>query len=232
MPPLSRSSSSPFPLLCSLYIFILVSLVASIDAFDDAEELHSSFVNKLNRDVVETHSSRYIGDRVVNTQKGFKRVHSDLYIHSRARGFNYDLKNIANEFQLLGHPSSIDIKHNELSAADSNALYVITDVSPLRINNDDIVTITFRSSNPTSNDFIAAYSPANVSINEKAPVKWGYCDGNASYITNGIGSLTFNFTNLRDDIAFYFFTAQSYDNYDNPDLANTTSQFKYSQVNK
>ena len=169
---------------------------------------------------------------MVNAQKGFKRVHSDLYIHSRARGFNYDLKNIANEFQLLGHPSSIDIKHNELSAADSNASYVITDVSPLRINNDDIVTITFRSSNPTSNDFIAAYSPANVSINEKAPVKWGYCDGNASYITNGIGSLTFNFTNLRDDIAFYFFTAQSYDDYDNPDLANTTSQFKYSQVNK
>ena len=58
---------------------------------------------------------------------------------------------------------------------------------------------------------VIAYSPASVNIQETSPVKWGYCDGNASYIPTGVGSLTFNFTNLRDNIAFYYFTAGSYD---------------------
>ena len=216
-------------------IFLMVMMLLSASTYVsstniDNLRLQPSSAEHQHREMFELHPSRYIGDKIGTKKKG-KRVNTDLYIHNRARGFNYDLKNIANEFQILSHPSKVKIRHKEASAVDPNATYIITDVSPLQINNDDVVTISFRSSNPTSDDFIAAYSPANVNISEKAPVKWGYCDGNASYITNGVGSLTFNFTNLREDIAFYFFTANSYDNYENPDLSDITSHFVYSEVN-
>jgi hypothetical protein len=55
-------------------------------------------------------------------------------------------------------------------------------------------------------DWIGAYSPADVDITTTVPVKYGYCDDSPTYNETGYGELKFNLTNLRADIAFYFFT--------------------------
>jgi hypothetical protein len=43
-------------------------------------------------------------------------------------------------------------------------------------------------------------------LRSTVPVKYGYCDEDVSYMTSGKGLLTFNFTNLRADIGFVYFT--------------------------
>lgn len=86
--------------------------------------------------------------------------------------------------------------------------YDITSVSPLLINNDDVVTVSYSSLTPKSSDWIGAYSPANTDITQTVPVKYGYCDDSAGYLTTGVGSLTFNLTNLRSDVAFYYFSGR------------------------
>jgi hypothetical protein len=84
--------------------------------------------------------------------------------------------------------------------------YSLVDISPLVISNNDVVTVSYKTSIPSSKDWIGAYSPANVDITKTVPVKYGWADEDANYYTSGTGSLTFNFTNLRADIAFYYFT--------------------------
>ena len=106
----------------------------------------------------------------------------------------------ANEFQMI-HPERI--------STELNPAYSITSVSPLIISNDEIVTISFTSTGKTAtNDWIAAYSPANVDITTTVPVKYGFCDESPTYLTEGTGFLQFNLTNLRADVAFYYFTGQ------------------------
>ena len=66
----------------------------------------------------------------------------------------------------------------------------------------------------STTDWIAAYSPADVNISTSVPVKYGYCNSNSSYMSidpnvRGKGSLSFNFTNLRSDIAIYYFTGST-----------------------
>lgn len=106
----------------------------------------------------------------------------------------------ANEFQMVIPENMV---YNTM-LADSG--YKINSVSPLLINNDDVVTISYSSLTPKSSDWIGAYSPANVQIHDTAPVKYGYCDDSNGYLTTGVGSLTFNLTNLRSDVAFYYFS--------------------------
>ena len=86
------------------------------------------------------------------------------------------------------------------------AEYSITKVSPLMIKNDDIVTIQYTTTKAATNDWIGAYSPADIDITTTVPVKYGWCDDSPSYLATGVGALEFNFTNLRADIAFYYFT--------------------------
>ena len=62
------------------------------------------------------------------------------------------------------------------------------------------------SSYPCSSDYIAAYSPADVDPTTTTPVKYGWCDRAETYMTEGTGSLTFNLTNLRSDVRFYYMT--------------------------
>ena len=106
--------------------------------------------------------SRYIGyDRAPANRK--RRVSNDLLVHAMARGFEYH-KNLANEFQLID-PSKITRRNinsasqvAELSEYNSNpAEYNFTSITPLIINNDDIVTVSFASSNPYYGDWIGAY---------------------------------------------------------------------------
>lgn len=129
-----------------------------------------------------------------------RRVQNDVFIHSKAHGFPYE-RQLANEFQLL---RSENIRLGATNPSDFN----ITNISPLIINNDEIVTITVKArvGKLSIYDWIGAYSPANADIRKSVPVKFTYCNVNSSYLVNGIASFTFNFTNLRSDIAFYLFT--------------------------
>lgn len=109
----------------------------------------------------------------------------------------------ANEFQFI-YPENI--KDARKSAEGVQGTYTISIAEPLVIQNDDMVTINFQSTTPSTKDWIAAYSPANVDITTTVPVKYSWCDNSADYLTTGQGSLLFNFTNLRADIAFYYYT--------------------------
>ena len=101
--------------------------------------------------------------------------------------------------------------------------YQITNINPLVISNDGIVNVSFTSLFPNEDDWIGAYTPA-VNIEDvfnTVPVKFGYCTWgtNSDYLTTGSGKLSFNLTNLRGNISFYYFTGGFYW----PDIFNTTS---------
>ncbi|KAJ1434319.1 Metallo-dependent phosphatase-like protein, partial [Ochromonadaceae sp. CCMP2298] len=68
------------------------------------------------------------------------------------------------------------------------------------------VTVTFSSSAPSGSDWIGAYSPPGQDVTQTTPVKYGWCDETDSYTTQGAGVLTFNLTNLREDVEFIYFT--------------------------
>jgi hypothetical protein len=124
---------------------------------------------------------------------------------------------IANEFQLLDTAS---ISHGfSFHSSGNSGSYSIDKVFPTRINSRDVVTIVYSSSKPSRNDWIAAYSPppATEDLKSTVPVKYGWADDGSdpdaddtdpanNYLTSGKGALRFNFTNLRADIAFYYFT--------------------------
>ena len=84
--------------------------------------------------------------------------------------------------------------------------YTILDISPQLISNDDMVTVTYQSSKPSSYDWIGAYSPADVDIHTTVPVKFAWCDEDENYFKELTSQVTFNFTNLRADVKFYYFT--------------------------
>jgi hypothetical protein len=110
----------------------------------------------------------------------------------------------ANEFQ---HVLSENIRHiRDVRGYQSSGDSVFDSISPMLINNNDVVTVSYKSSDPKTNDWIAAYSPADIDITTTVPVKYGWCDDDDNFMTNGFGSLTFNMTNLRSDIKFYYFT--------------------------
>ena len=102
-----------------------------------------------------------------------------------------------NELQFI-EPSNIKFKQSKE--------YAILDVSPQLINNDDMVTVTYKSDAPSSYDWIGAYSPADVDITTTVPVKFAWCDEDANYFEEKTSKVTFNLTNLRADVKFYYFT--------------------------
>ena len=142
------------------------------------------------------------------------KVMNDLFLHAQSPGFDYSNKATANEFQIMPEPSSIKISDRYKTLANGEYDYEIVSISPLMISNNDVVTVTFRATNASKYDWIGAYSPADVDITQVKPVKYAYCSTNSSYLQNSVdyystrpgeGSLTFNFTNLRADIRFYYF---------------------------
>ena len=169
-------------------------------------------IDTIKKEIPAEHS--VFGNRLIS-----RRVHNDLFIHSKAQPFPYE-KEITNEYQLLNHPSTIQEQYDDG--------YTISSVLPLEIDNDEIVTVTFQSTKPDSGDWIAAYSPASADITTTVPVKYAWCNTNISYLSTGVGSLAFNFTNLRADIAFYFFVNGSYANstpgYENPYVVPTVGK--------
>jgi hypothetical protein len=116
-------------------------------------------------------------------------------------------RDTANEFQLV---EVGNIKRAEAAGVGvgvgAAGVYAIDTVSPLFIDNDDLVQITFTSDQPAINDWIAAYSPPDVDITTTVPVKYGWCSDDANYKVSNSGTLHFNFTNLRAGIKFYYFS--------------------------
>lgn len=105
----------------------------------------------------------------------------------------------SNELQFI----EVDnIKMSEVGAAE----YSVDVVSPLLIDNDDMVEVSFSSSAPSSEDWIGAYSPPDVDILSTVPVKYGWCSDDGNYLPSTAGRLQFNMTNLRAGIKFYYFT--------------------------
>lgn len=104
---------------------------------------------------------------------------------------------IVNEFQLINHEAVYTKKTNE---------HNITSVSPLLISNNGIVQLRYSANKPEEADWIGAYSPADADLSKTVPVKFALCKTDPNYLTTGIGKLNFNFTNLRDDVAFHYFT--------------------------
>jgi hypothetical protein len=114
----------------------------------------------------------------------------------------------ANEFSLIS-PQNI-IRQNPSEITASGSYYLINSIAPLAIDNDEIVTVSFQSNSPNSlayGDWIGAYSPASVDITQTVPIKYGWCDEDPNYNSHGSGTLSFNLTNLRADIKFYYFTS-------------------------
>jgi len=134
-----------------------------------------------------------------------------MLINPDSYSFPYD-RQYANEFQLID-PSNIKIDYISRTRSKFSPLYNdvfnITNVSPLSIKNDQIVTVSFSCSDYAYgfSDWIGAY-PANQDITKIVPLRYSYCNTNASYMQTGSASLTFNFTNVRSDIAFFFMRNQ------------------------
>mmetsp|Transcript_110172 Transcript_110172/g.215975 ORF Transcript_110172/g.215975 Transcript_110172/m.215975 type:complete len:633 (+) Transcript_110172:7-1905(+) len=111
----------------------------------------------------------------------------------------------ANEFQMV-LPNNI----KDARGKTATGTYTINKISPILINNDDVVTVSFTASEPTTGDWIGAYSPPDVDFTQTVPVKYGWCDESLDYVESGVGQMTFNLTNLRADVVFYYFTNATY----------------------
>ena len=204
------------------------------------------------RNSLEEHAIDYFG-RTTENKKDMKRervkmgkkVMNDLFIHAKSPGFDYSRKEIANEFQLMSEPSSIKVSNQFNLLAEGEYDYELVNISPLLINNNDVVTVTFRTTNASKYDWIGAYSPADVDITQVRPVKYAYCSTNSSYLINtvdaitgtrpGEASLTFNFTNLRADIRFYYFNHSartSIYHEENIMVANSTETVRFYNYNE
>jgi hypothetical protein len=135
---------------------------------------------------------------------------------------------LANEFQLL-HPENIDTSF--LVREEYNDKYLILDVTPQVISNDGVVNISYYSSYPYYDDWIGIYSPIvdASNISSTVPVKYGWCDVDYNYLSTGHGWMLFNLTNLRDDLAVYYFSDGLY----YPYLRNiSTKTISYENVNE
>jgi len=104
-------------------------------------------------------------------------------------------------------PSHITFKN-----LDKDEEYSIDSISPLYIDNDDVVYVTVSTNRPSVQDWIGAYSPADVDIRTTTPVKFGFCSADSNslstspYLTTGRTTLQFNLTNLRADVGFVYFS--------------------------
>lgn len=132
-----------------------------------------------------------LGCASMSSRENFRRIELQT-IEIDHRG-----DHIVNEFQLINHEAVYTKKTNE---------HNITSVSPLLISNNGIVQLRYSANKPEEADWIGAYSPADVDVSKTVPVKFALCKTDPNYLTTGIGKLNFNFTNLRDDVAFHFFT--------------------------
>ncbi len=167
------------------------------------------------------------------SSKTFER--QALWDAYEAYGINHH--DIQNEFELLSYSemkslSNLDELQRSLLNVDDN-IWEITNVHPRNIWNDEMVTVSFTTSSPHHSDWIAAYSPADVDISTTVPVKYGFCDDfNPAYNITGKGTITFNMTNLRADVRFYYIIGGFNKNKTAVNNTNTHTDLKYFNVNE
>lgn len=140
------------------------------------------------------------GQRIAPIVRGVAREQKNDYTH-------IDMHKIANEFELI-FPENIAF--DEFDKSDATTFddpdYTVKPVGTLLISNDMNVKVEYTAKNPANGDWIGAYSPAGVDVNTTVPVRWAYANTDPNYSTIGTGELNFNFTNLRADISFWFFS--------------------------
>ena len=132
----------------------------------------------------------------------------------------------ANHVHLI-NPATIHVAE----VVNVESVYSILSISPLLIDNDDLVTVSFNTTTPAEDDWIGAYSPPTANILTSSPVKFGYCGAlsKSTYLQDGFGHLAFNLTNLRAGVKFYYFKGGT----DSPVLvANSTDVVEYNNVNQ
>jgi len=139
-------------------------------------------------------SAAFLGS--MHSAEAHKKFGSHAFSKYTPQGFEP-----ANEFQMV-QPGNVKDYRSKYSSNE----YTINKVSPTLIKNDDVVTVSFTASAPSTKDWIGAYSPPDVDVTTTVPIKYGWCDEIGDYTTSGVGSMTFNLTNVRAGVAFYYFT--------------------------
>ena len=165
-------------------------------------------------------SQEALGARIEHNElTSFAETEEEILLHSNGRDPKFFDPKLANEFELI-RPENIRESYENVfpdkAYVPTNGTYIIFKPKYLVINNNDVVNISFKASVPMSSDWIGAFSPASdsVTLSQTVPVKFGWCDTvyGSSYYTQkndgryGWGWMTFNFTNLRADISFVYFT--------------------------
>eukprot|EP01038_Epipyxis_sp_PR26KG_P012938 gene12938-17346_t len=133
----------------------------------------------------------------------------------------------------LINPFAIQPSLASAQFSSSHIQYAINNINPLLITNDELVSVSFSTTNPSENDWIGAYSPPGADIFTQSPVKFGMCSSSSnessSYLSSGYGILTFNMTNLRAGIDFYYFSNGT----SHPVLvANYSSSVQFKDINQ
>lgn len=79
---------------------------------------------------------------------------------------------------------------------------------PSVINSGDYVQVAFVNPNPTTKDFVGAFTPSTANISGVAPVEWFAATSfGPDYPTTGVGALSFRTLNMAgDDYSFVLFT--------------------------
>jgi len=110
---------------------------------------------------------------------------------------------LTNELELIEPKNIVRL---DGAAGAGGETRIITSISPLSIENDEMVTVSYYSSSPDHGDWVGAYSPPDVDISTTVPVKYAWMDHDPKYITTKAGQVRFNLTNLRQGVKFYFMT--------------------------
>lgn len=83
---------------------------------------------------------------------------------------------------------------------------VTVDVTPTLINDGDYVNVTITNPNPTSDDFIASFSPSTYASVAHSPVEYFLLNAFPSYLKTGTVTVPFRCINMRSDYAFALFS--------------------------
>ncbi|KAJ4778923.1 Purple acid phosphatase [Rhynchospora pubera] len=116
--------------------------------------------------------------------------------------------------------SQIAIHRARMMLDSSASIHASPSVLGLQGQDTDVVTVEYSSSNASSNDWIAVFSPAK--FNESicpdtsgkgqspflctAPIKFQWANYSSSYLSSGKGSLQLQLINQRQDFSFALFT--------------------------
>jgi len=102
----------------------------------------------------------------------------------------------------LGHIESPLSRFSKNTIREGYRDNVVLTASPTLLQANGWVNVTFSVSDPSEDDIIAVYSPANVNVTLTAPVKFKYANSSKHYIKTGKGEVDFFLINRRADYSF------------------------------